>query len=196
MPHDKRPALDTNRWICVKVARLECTHPYGAKAVYSQVGLYVQPRVMRLQENFDDAYQAAPHGYNPTPPYGYVATGISVSRLAWVLLPSHHRYLQRRYVTISSKPRSSPSSTAGQPGKRPALDRVGKRHRHFVLVLRGDRAPGGNRAGNLGGNCTGRVTTPDGAISGGLPGLFGILAGGNLSLVTSIYGLTVAIKRA
>ena len=45
-------------------------------------------------------------------------------------------------------------------------------------------------------NCTGRVTTPDWAISGGLPGLFGILAGGNLSLVTSIYGLTVAIKRA
>ena len=83
-----------------------------------------------------------------------------------------------------------------QPGKRPALDRVGKRHRHLVLVLRGDRAPGGNQAGNLGGNCTGRVTTPDGAISGGLPGLFGILAGGNLSLVTSIYGLTVAIKRA
>ena len=42
----------------------------------------------------------------------------------------------------------------------------------------------------------GGLPPPDWAISGGLPGLFGILAGGNLSLVTSIYGLTVAIKRA
>jgi len=56
------------------------------------------------------------------------------------------------------------------PGKRC----LAKRHRHLVLVLRGDRAPGGNRAGNLGGNCTGPVTTPGCAIGARFLGLIGI----------------------
>ena len=48
-----------------------------------------------------------------------------------------------------------------QPGKRPALDRVGKRHRHLVLVLRGDRAPGGNRVVTWVVTVPGRLPLPE-----------------------------------